>query len=153
MPSYNSALVEKVNAALASIPEDARPRWGKMNRAQLYGHLHMALRYSMGEGPKMPYRGNFVSRHIFRRLILAGLVEIPHNVRLPRPEGMKEMPPPPEATFEQVSETLREFLRRLEAGTLPVALHPFFGPMSGREWGKFHCAHLKHHCKQFGVWN
>ena len=152
MPKLDRALAKTITAKLATIPEDAKPLWGKMNRAQLYGHLAMVMKHMLGNGPGVPYRGNFVTRHIFRHLIVNGIKEIPHNIRLPKPKGMDKMPEPPTATLAEVEAALDAYLTAVEKGTVPQAMHPFFGPLTTNEWMKFHHAHFKHHCKQFGVW-
>lgn len=152
MPKLDRALAKTISAKLASIPEDATPVWGKMNRAQLYGHLTLVMRHMLGGGPELPFKGNFVSRHIFRHIILNGIKEIPHNIRLPRPKGMDKAPEPPTATLAEFEAALDAYLTATEKGTAPQAMHPFFGPLTTKEWLKFHHAHFKHHCKQFGVW-
>lgn len=152
MQSLDRRLATEFAEKLARIPEDQKPLWGKMNRAQLYGHLEMVLRYTMGEGQPLPYRGKWIYRHVFRHLVVNGILEFPHNVRLPRPKGEKE-PVPPVATLEDLKQTLNAYVSAAEGGTLPARQHPFFGELSGRAWQKFHVGHFKHHLKQFGVWD
>jgi len=152
MPRLDKDLAPKFIAAFESIPEDAQPLWGEMNRPQLYGHINTVMRYCEGQGPDMPFRGNWKSRWIFRPLILSGLVKIPKGVKLPRPKGMKEMPPPPEATMEELRDSILRFVQAAEQGEIPPRMHPFFGLLSGPEWQQFQAAHTKHHLRQFGVW-
>lgn len=153
MRKLDREIAKRMVAALGTLPADAQPLWGKMNRDQLYGHLALVMKHMVGDTPPLPFKGNFVSRHIFRRLILLGLVEIPHNVRLPKPKGADKHPEPPTCALADVEQALSEYLDRAEAGTLPQAMHPFFGPLTVNEWRRFHVAHFKHHLKQFGVWN
>jgi len=139
---------------LAQIPEDAKPLWGTMNRAQLYGHLVLVMRHMLGDGPGLPFKGNWLTRNVFRHLIVYNVVEIPHNVRLPRPNGVPKGAAiePPTATLADVEAAMSAYLDGLDAGTVRPALHPFFGVLRNDEWRRFHIAHFKHHCKQFGVW-
>ncbi|MBI1317702.1 MAG: DUF1569 domain-containing protein [Candidatus Hydrogenedens sp.] len=152
MPRLDQTLADRAIAGLESLPEDVKPLWGKMNRAQLYGHLNVTLLYCMGKGPDMPFKGNWKSRMLFRPLILSGMVSIPKGVKLPAPKGMKTPPPPPEATMEELAGTIRAFVAASKTGDLQRRMHPFFGELSGPEWQQFHAAHFKHHLKQFGVW-
>jgi len=147
----NEQFANHILEQLATLAPDVRPQWGKMNRAQLFGHLRSVLQYAMGEGPAMEFRGNWNSRYLFRPMILHGLVAMPRNVRVPRPKGMKEHPQPPEATFEEFEAALGEYVRRHQAGEIAPQMHPFFGLMDRRDWARFHRAHFRHHLRQFGL--
>ena len=151
MPCLNAAFAEECVQRLARLSPDARPVWGNMTVPQLLGHLNMVVRHTMGERPaQVPYKGNFKSRHIYRHLILGGLLAIPRNIRMPRPPELKSAPMP-ECMLEQLRETLNEYLLHCQEGKLQPQLHPFFGQLTAREWTKFHAAHFKHHLTQFGV--
>jgi oxepin-CoA hydrolase/3-oxo-5,6-dehydrosuberyl-CoA semialdehyde dehydrogenase len=152
MPRLDQDFAKRAIDSVGSIAPDAKPLWGKMNRAQLYGHLHLAVGYSLGHGPDMPFKGNWKSKMIFRPLILSGLVSIPKGVKLPAPKGMKTPPPPAEATLEEMTATINAFVAAAKSGSVSRRMHPFFGELSGPEWQQFHAAHFKHHMKQFGVW-
>lgn len=142
---YAAALGER----LSRLPADAKPRWGRMNRSQLLGHLTATVRYSMGALPPLPSRANWKSRWIFRPLILYGLASIPRNVRLPGRQGADAALP--EGDLESLRRALDEYLDRRDAGALPAVMHPFFGKLSARAWARFHLRHFEHHLKQFGV--
>jgi hypothetical protein len=152
MKSLDRTLSNEIIAKLAKLPPDVKPLWGKMNRDQLYGHLALVFRYTLGELPPLPYKGNWRSRNIYRHLIINGVIEIPHNIRLPRPKGLDKDAEVPTCAIEDLQNAMDAYVTAAEQGTLQPALHPFFGVLSPKEWRKFHVAHLKHHCKQFGVW-
>jgi hypothetical protein len=80
-----------------------------------------------------------------------GVVSIPKNVKLPRPEGMKERPAMPEGTLEDLKATLDAYLEAYEKGQLAPCVHPFFGMMPPKQWNRFHVRHFEHHLKQFGA--
>ncbi|HNT86430.1 MAG TPA: DUF1569 domain-containing protein [Candidatus Hydrogenedentes bacterium] len=149
MPVFDRAYAARALDRLSRVPLDATPQWGKMTPAQLFAHLAATVRYSMGEGPPLPFRGNWRSRWIFGPLILHGLAAIPRNIRLPQRKGAPETPP--ESDLESLRQTVEEYLARRDAGTLPAAMHPFFGELSARAWGKFHVRHFEHHMAQFGL--
>lgn len=152
MRKLDRTTAKAILAKLDRIPTDAKPRWGKMNRAQLYGHLALVMRHMLGQTPEMPFKGNWVTRNIFRHLVVNGIVEIPHNVRLPRPKGAPKDLETPTCELVDVERALNEYLDALDQNSIPPAQHPFFGVLTHNEWRKFHIAHFKHHCKQFGVW-
>lgn len=152
MRKLDKTTANEIIAKLGNIPPDAKPLWGKMNRAQLYGHLALVMRHMLGQTPPMPYKGKWYTRHIFRHLVVNGIVEIPHNVRLPRATGQPKDFEPPTCELADVERAVNEYLDALDKGSVPPAQHPFFGMLTNDEWRKFHINHFKHHCKQFGVW-
>lgn len=151
MKSFDRAFCEEIHSRLDSLPVEATPRWGNITRGQLIAHFASTLRYTLGEGPDLPFRGNFTSRTVFKFLILNGFREIPRNIRLPRPAEV-----PREEWFTETSlDTLREaidaFFAAEGAGQLVSRIHPFFGRLTPREWRKLHYHHFVHHMKQFGI--
>jgi len=152
MRKLDRTTAKEIIAKLKRIPPDAQPRWGKMNRAQLYGHLALVMRHMLGDAPPIPYKGTWVSRHVFRHLVVNGLIEIPHNIRLPRPKGAPRDFEPPTCELADLERAMNDYIDALDQGRVPPAQHPFFGQLSNEEWRKFHIRHFKHHCKQFGVW-
>jgi hypothetical protein len=58
---------------------------------------------------------------------------------------------------EEVAARLRAALEEMDVhlrkarhlfGMLPVAYHPFFGPMRVEQWRRYHAIHARHHLKQ-----
>ena len=129
---------------------NAKGAWGQMTGEQMLGHVTGVVRYTLGQGAEMPYKGTFKTRYIYRPLILNGLVKIPHNVRVPPPKGMKTMPTP-HGTVDGLREALHEYLARAQAGDLDPPHHPFFGDLGVDGWAKFHYRHFEHHLEQFGL--
>ncbi len=152
MPKLDAAMVQKIYSDLSKLSEDTKPQWGKMNVAQMRGHMMMAVQYSLGVGNEMPFKGNWKSRNIFKPLILSGLVAIPKGVKLPKQKDGTDAPMPL-TSLEELKATLDEFVAKASAGQSPTRMHPFFGPLAPGEWQKFHVAHFKHHLTQFGVWS
>jgi len=153
MPKFDRAFAEEKLQRLASLPADAQPAWGKMNRDELYGHLRVVMLHMLGKGPALPFRGNWKSRYIFRPLILSGIVAIPQNIKLPRPVGAPKDMPAPTCTFDELRAAVLSYVDGIEKGTLKPAMHPFFGELPVEDWRKFHVHHFKHHMKQFGIWD
>ncbi len=146
-PEYAAQVLER----LASIPRDAAPLWGKLTASQMVGHMNEVVRYTMGEGKDVPYRGNWKSRYLFRPLIVGQIVKMPRNVRLPRTDGSRMPRVIPDGTVDALRDTLEEYLRRWDDRSLPARVHPFFGLLSARAWRRLHYAHFEHHLAQFGM--
>ncbi len=151
MKTFDQAFSETIKERMATLAEDVKPEWGTMTRGQVFGHLNHAILYTMGEGPEMPFRGTFKTRHFFRHIILFGIKEIPHNVKLPRPDGVSEEQLFPLATLDVLTESIDRYLEGIAQGNLPTRMHPFFGPFSPLNWQRFHYLHVTHHMKQFGI--
>lgn len=149
---FDRAYADWMLERLAGLAPDAAPLWGTMRGSQCVGHLNQVLRYSLGDGPDMPFKGNWKSRVVFRPLIVNQFVQIPKGIRMPRPVGAKQAPVIPDLEVETLRETVERYLAAVSSGALPATrMHPFFGPLDGGTWQKFHVAHCGHHLRQFGV--
>ncbi len=135
---------------LRGIPEDRKPDWGKMNRAQLYGHLCGVLNYCMGKTSPFPNNSTFFRGHILKFLLFSGLKDFPHSVPLPRTEDGNRVNFP-EATLEELEATFEEYFIAMEDGRTNLPPHPYFGDIGVKGWATFHYRHLGHHLKQFGA--
>ncbi len=151
MERFDDTFAKTVVTRFGELAEDATPQWGTMSKAHVIGHLEKVLCYTLGQGPEMPFRGNFMTRNVFRHLVLFGLREIPHNIRVPRPEGVTKEQFFPSATIEELATTIDTYLAAIPTGTLATRIHPFFGPLNTRAWQRFHRLHFIHHMKQFDL--
>lgn len=145
MPAFDHDYVEDLIARLSSIPADAKPAWGTLDRDRLIAHLITTVRYSMGRLGTLPDRGNWFTKRILAPLIINGIVPIKKNVKVPGAT--------PRATSRDDLETLHalleEYLQLVQADELTPPPHPFFGDLGVDGWAKMHLAHFKHHLRQF----
>jgi len=151
MKVFDEAFSSEVSTRLGGLPDDVTPNWGSMNRGQLFGHLNNVIQYTLGELPEMPFRGNFKTRHFFRHIIMFGLKEIPHNIRVPKIKGVSKESMFPELPLETLEASMALYLEKVAEGGLPSRTHPYFGVLSAPQWQRFHRIHFTHHLKQFGV--
>lgn len=142
---------DDIIARLSALPPDATPKWGKSTLPQVLGHLADTVRYTMGRGPDLPFKGTWKTRVVYRFLIVNQIVAIPHNIRIPRPDGKKGTIAFRDGDVDDLKGVLDEYLARIDAKDLPSRMHPFFGVLSANDWRRFHVAHFTHHLKQFGV--
>ena len=135
---------------LRMISPESRPRWGRMSAHQMVCHLGDICRVSLGERRTTPV-GNPLAHTVIKYFLLGGL-PIPKGVPT-TPELDQERQGTAPADFDADVRTLEELLERIgTAGSLPDAHeHPFFGPLSTSQWGRFHYRHMDHHLRQFGV--
>lgn len=150
MPALTRERANEFIGLLRTIPEDKKPEWGKMNRAQLYGHLMIVLRYCMRQVPEFPDSSTLYRRLFLKPLLLNGFVDFPKSVPLPDTvEGTR--PEFPEATLEEFEQALEEYFGAVQEGALDPPPHPYFGYIGVDGWSKFHVQHMKHHLRQFGA--
>lgn len=143
---FDRAFVTEACHRLQQIRDDATPNWGRMNPAQLHGHLRLAYRYSLAKEPLGPDEGGIFGHYIIGPLILNGWVPMPKNVKAPKMYHAL-----PTSTVDAVQTEIEEFFERYSAGTLPDVPHPYFGPYGVKGWAKLHVLHTEHHMRQFGV--
>lgn len=151
MKTFDEDFGQVVLRRLGDVPENAAPAWGKMTRGQAIGHLEKVLRYTLGGGPDVPFKGNAKTRYLFKHVILLGLREIPHNVRAAAPKGVSQEQMFAETPLEDLEAAIQEYLARAKTGDLPPRMHPYFGILTGPQWQRFHRLHTIHHLKQFRV--
>lgn len=150
MKRFDQNFADTVLKRLQGLDPATPPRWGTMSAPQMIGHLVIVHRYTMGDGPDMPFKGNWKSTRIFKPLIVHGFVAIPKGIRMPRPKGAAVVPVL-ESTVNDLKPVYDRYLERLHRGELAARMHPFFGELCPKTWSKFHIAHTRHHLKQFGI--
>ncbi len=142
--------MQSIIKRIEGLEEGSKRLWGKMNVNEMICHCSDQIKMAAGIIPTR-FIGNFISKTLLKWLIMGGM---------PAPKGKVE--------------TVRE-LKQGKGGTKPVdfekdraglinlvadfdklyidglfVVHPAFGKMNKRQWGKLCYAHLDHHLKQFG---
>ena len=128
----------------------ANPRqWGTMNVSQMLHHLNLSCGGSLGFYD-LPDESYFISRTVFRWILVDWFPEQPVGLRLPK--GFK-IPHGAQFDFDFEKQQLLEILdadwhARSAADWQP---HPMFGPMTAKEWGKLLQIHIDYHLRQFAA--
>lgn len=128
---------------------DARPVWGRMNVEQMLSHLVQANELPFVAS--VPDRSSFMSRNVVKPLVLY-VMPIPKEVPTSAEMDQQQKGRPP-GGFENDKAALIESMHRLGNLSLDHEClgHPFFGPMSARQWGTLAHKHIDHHLRQFGA--
>lgn len=134
-----------VLARLARLTPDATPAWGRMTAPQVLAHLTDAFRMAFGELPCAP-----------RHVAVARTFPMKHLLLyvLPMPKGV---PTAPELLARTATDWEAEhahcaaLIGRFDAPPAAWPEHPFFGPLTGAQWGRLAYKHTDHHLRQFGV--
>jgi len=137
-----------LTSRLASVSPNDTARWGRMNVCQMLRHIDEAIRVPLGEIQ--------VSEHTslyWRTVMKWGAFWYPRT--WPRNTDTR-----PEldlcargidgGDFEAARADALTKLTRLRNAQLDGVRHPFFGPLSRREWMRWGWLHSDHHLRQFG---
>ncbi len=135
-------------ARLVALDPSSARRWGRMTPAQMLAHCASAFDYPLGQKSRpQPLLGRIVTPFLKARVLG------------PAPFG-RNGPTAPDLVVADGREFEPERQRLVasvvdfcEAGRGGVnnRRHPFFGPLTGDEWGRLMFKHLDHHLRQFGA--
>lgn len=145
---FDDAARQEILRRISSLTADSPRQWGKMNSGQMLGHCSAALETGTGD------------RRMKQRLL--GRIVTPlirSSIFGEKPFG-RNAPTDPTFVVADVRDFERErsrlvdliqrFTSRGPAGA-SQEMHPFFGRLSGEEWGCLMHKHIDHHLQQFGV--
>jgi hypothetical protein len=145
---FQSADRDEILARLQSLQPASMRLWGKMDPAQMLCHCSLAIETATGDHPtKQKWIGKLLMPFI-RSSILG---EKPFSKNGPTdPTFVVSEPRDFDAERTRLLDLIQRFVQRgdAEAGK---RIHPFFGRMTGQEWGELMYKHIDHHLRQFGV--
>jgi hypothetical protein len=138
------------SAQLASHPV------GKWSTAQVLEHLSLAFSSTSKAMERVLQQGRADARKPSAREWLATLIVVkigyfPAGRQAPewtRPRGLVA-----DKALQDIRTTLAEMDEKIAAaeaklGRGIIAVHPIIGPLTARQWRKFHWEHTRHHMKQ-----
>lgn len=132
----------------AITPRNPR-QWGTMSVTQMLHHLNLACGSALGFY-KLADESYFLSRTLFRWMLVDWFPEQPLGLRLPR--GFK-IAPSAEFDFSFEKQRLLEILDAARQARSPSdwGPHCMFGRMTPTEWGKLLQIHIDYHLRQFAA--
>lgn len=135
----------ELHTRLESLHAGARPKWGKMNAAQMLAHVNIPLESGLGK-LKLALEGNVVSRWIIKKVVFSQRSFLPN---MPTARGFV-VGPAQDFEFEKARllANLKEAHTRGNKGYWEP--HVAFGPLEPEEWGVLIYMHVDHHLRQFG---
>jgi len=159
MDFYLQTLQDEVNEAIrgCDFAKLTRPQEGKWSAAEVLEHLYLtylgttkSLERCLQQG--QPLARAVTGRDRVRTAIVIGLGYLPTGRKSPEralPKGM-----PVEQVVKEITSQLAamdEALARCEAHfgrKTRLFDHPNLGPLTARQWRKFHLVHGRHHVRQ-----
>lgn len=140
---------DEVLERLGRLTADSERQWGKMSPSQMMEHTARVL--EMATSDEQPIRQMFIGKAlswIFRKDFVG---EKPFGKNAPTGADYKIISQPDlEPTRQRLKELIAKF-HTIGPDKLDGNVHPFFGRLSGTEWGVTQYKHLDHHFRQFGV--
>lgn len=133
---------------LSRLGPDSKPRWGKMTVSQMLAHCGTSFEVALGDKTlKRSWIGFLFGKMAKKQMVN----EKPFKQNLPTaPEFLVKN----DRNFEEEKQKLEVLIHRILAADKDViasSKHPFFGAMTGDDWGVLGYKHLDHHLRQFGV--
>jgi hypothetical protein len=147
----NSEDTSEIIRRLASIGSASRRRWGAMTVSQMICHLSDAFSVALGDRAAKPIKNRY-NGPLMRWVALWLPLPWPHGVPTV-PECDATIGGTPPAELERDKGELLAMLQRFAAHSNVVAqhAHPFFGPLTEKEWMRWGYLHMDHHLRQFGA--
>lgn len=146
---FEPSVTENIISRIGKLQAGTVPLWGKMNAAQMMAHCQVPIKVGLGEAR---IKRSFIGFLFGRMAKKAFLKDNPFRKNLPTD---KTFIMADEKDFElekqQLIALIRRFADKGSAALLHAGEHPFFGKMTGEEWGLLSWKHLDHHLLQFGV--
>ncbi|HEX4844827.1 MAG TPA: DUF1569 domain-containing protein [Geothrix sp.] len=145
---FNPADRESLSHRLAALEPSAQRQWGKMDPAQMLKHCAIALGDLLGDRPvKQVFLGKLITP-LIRGQIFG---EKPFRRNSPTdPIYVVSDPQDFEAERARLATLIDRVVQRGTSKTEGM-VHPFFGRLSGDQWGRLIYKHFDHHLRQFGV--
>lgn len=145
---FNPADRDALARRLAELEPGAQRQWGKMDPAQMMKHCSLALGDPLGDRQvKQLLLGKLVTPFIRGQVF----GDKPFRRNAPTdPIYVVSSPQDFEAERTRLATLIDRVVQR---GTAKVdgSVHPFFGRLSGDQWGQLIYKHFDHHLRQFGV--
>ena len=134
---------------LGKLNPECERQWGKMTPSQAMEHTARVL--EMATSDEQPIKQIFMGKAlgwVFKKSFLG---EKPFAKNAPTgPEYVIKDEPEMELTRERLKGMITKF-HGLGSDRLEGNVHPFFGPLTGKQWGETQYKHVDHHLRQFGV--
>ena len=135
-------IIDRINKLTPAV----KPKWGKMDVAQMLAHLQMPVRIAYGtHQPK----GSFLLRMIGPLFKSKLWDEKPWKQGLPTDPTF--IMTGNARDFEKEKAALLEMVNRFSPSTVVGEKHPIFGKLTKENWSKATWKHIDHHLQQFGV--
>lgn len=145
---FESTTQAEILERIQKISPASSRQWGKMEVAQMLAHAGNGLEMALGIiHPKRILIGRIIGPLLRKKY----LDEQPFDHSSPTSAELVTLGH--SKNFDTEKQRLIELVKKFSSGGEAVATthpHPFFGPLTPREWGIGMYKHIDHHLRQFG---
>jgi hypothetical protein len=146
---FNESDYSELLGRLNDLSPVCERQWGKMSCSQMMEHTARVLEMATSE--RQPIKQIFLGKALAWMFKGQFLGEKPFRKNAPTGPDYKIADEPElEATRERLKQMIAKF-HECGADGLDGNVHPFFGRLTGKEWGETQYKHLDHHLRQFGL--
>jgi hypothetical protein len=139
---------EEILARIQKLAPSSSRQWGKMDAAQMLAHAGHGLEMALGIiHPKRIFIGRIIGPIFKKKYSDESLFD------KSSPTSEELVTAGQQKNFDTEKQRLIELVKKFSSGGEAVATkhpHPFFGPLTPREWGIGMYKHIDHHLRQFG---
>jgi hypothetical protein len=140
---------ESIAGRISALTSSDQRLWGKMSAHQMVCHVCDSYKLALGERSVSMATG-FLQRTLIKFIALRAPMKWPHGTAT-RPEVEQGVGGTAPVEFEKDRGELLFLIDRFCSSAIdPRIHHPFFGPMTRREWMRWGYLHADHHLRQFG---
>lgn len=145
---FDTTVYAEVIKRIGSLTAKNTAKWGKMDVAQMLAHCTEAFKVPLSEKPTPRMFMGYIFGGLLKRKLYD---DSPMAKNLPTAPSFKIVD---ERSFEKERAALLALINEFHVRgpqNIGKFSHPFFGTLTGDEWGKGMYKHLNHHLEQFGV--
>ena len=138
---------KRLLARAETLSPESKARWGTLDVCGMLRHLDLCTLMALGDLPVRP-AGKWAFTVFPLKHLLLYVVPFPKGA-----PTASELVPSGDKSFGAARAALVARIQLLAKGPSDGAgpVHPFFGPLSRKEWGLLVHKHSDHHLRQFGV--
>jgi hypothetical protein len=146
---FNEADRNEILQRIEKLTPTTQALWGKMNVAQMLAHCANGAKMPTGEikTTRAPFPFNILGKLLKSKILAEG----PLRRNSPTAQELKIVDP---KDFDKEKANFIAAVKKLgqlgEQG-IKDEIHPFFGKMTAKEWGRVNYKHADHHLSQFGA--
>jgi hypothetical protein len=143
---FDTSTKEELIRRINSLTPHNNAQWGKMSVFQMIRHCTLGEKMLQGE---LTIKRVFIGR-LFGRMILKQVMKDDAPFKRNSPTSPLLQTPAEAGDIEQQKKEWGSRIGQYEPHTQGI-MHPFFGPMTGEQIGRFAYKHADHHLRQFGA--
>lgn len=152
MPPERRFIEEEVPMLLEGLPTNQLPLWGKMTAQHMVEHVAGIFLMSANPHHEIPVM-------VPEDRLVKAIAWLESDKQF-RPNTVAPVLPPEPLPlrFSDLEEAKQKFLSAVGKYSVTwreqpamVVNHPAFGPLTRKQWERFHMKHVHHHFRQFGL--